>query len=68
MTISDALESSLYANAANVYMLVNELHWKFAHISHDTLRDIKSGTVEGINVDFDSPQSFCETCVKAKIT
>lgn len=69
LTTSDALESSLYTHTANIYMSMNELHQKFAHISHDALRDmVKSGAVEGIKADLDSPQSFCETCVKAKIT
>lgn len=65
----NALESSLHAHAASSHISVNELHHKFAHISHDALRDmVKSGAIEGINVDLDSPQLFCETFVKAKIT
>ena len=65
----DALESSLHANATSSLMSMNELHQKFAHISHNTLHGmVKSGAIEGINVDLNSPQSFCEMCVNSKIT
>ena len=65
----DALESSLHANATSSLMSMNKLHQKFAHISHNTLRGmVKSGAIEGINVDLDSTQSFCEICVNSKIT
>ena len=57
------------ANAVRVKMSIDELHRKMGHISVRSVEHmVKSGLVEGIELDSKPASAFCEACTKAKIT
>ena len=61
------LPESLNACAANP-ISISDLHRRMGHISHGAARHaVTSGLVTGVNLDFKSVPSFCETCIKARI-
>src|SRR5882762_11000678 len=61
------LPESLNDCAANP-ISISDLHHCMGHISHGAARHaVTSGLVTGVNLDFKSVPSFCETCVKARI-
>lgn len=63
-----ALPDSLHANVAHP-VSISTLHRQYGHISHRALvQMVKLGMIKGVDLDFNSEPSFCETCVKAKIT
>jgi hypothetical protein len=59
--------NSEHAHTALTKMTLFEAHRKLGHIAYPAVRMmVKTGMVEGIILDADSEEEFCEACVKAK--
>src|SRR6202034_339801 len=66
--LSKSAKPSETANTALVPMGIDDLHRRMGHISMTTIQNmLKNGRVAGMKLD-DTKPTFCNSCVKAKLT